>query len=661
MTRDRIIQIVASLILVVSVAGAGAMVPALIDKSERYMLRYTDVSIEGAPPIVALGTAIGALRGLIVDYLWLKVHFMKEKGLYYEVMHDAELITKLQPRFAAVWAFHGHNMAYNISVTTHTQEERWEWVNAGIRLVRNQGLRYNPNDLQLHRELAWWFSHKVDGFSDDAHLFYKTEFAREWHYLLGEPPEEHEARIEWIRAIADAPDTLDEAERRTPGVKALVNRIAEVLDHVRRAENFRPDHRFLRDYGQWRAVTEQSLVAQLLGIEQRWRAADQLFGRFDEIGRDPDAQEAWQTLIQFSRKRVLLDDYNMDPRLMYEYTRDLGPIDWRHPQAHALYWARRGSQLAERRVQRDDDIYKVLNNDRAQIQAMQGLARWGRMSFDPFSSEVPGRFPDQRWVPPIEEMFHELYVKHYEVRGAGGETFINFLQNFMSSAIRELYRSGEWGEAQRLMSRLDELFGTGQEGGAMVGNPKFSLPLDVFVREEIQAEYAFQPHLAPSEVAAALRRGIRVGVLSDRKEVYEQSLHFADAVTEYFRGNEYYNFVTKFGTGRMRDILDELDRSLETAFEQLMRDPTIPLRERLTIWRRIDDFQPRLRHRVYDRVRPHIERQFYGNPLSARFNFEDVFSTPPGMDQARIQLQLEAAERERRRQAEREREAIERR
>lgn len=661
MIRDRLIQLIALTVAITATAGAGTVLPVLIDKSERHVLRYTDVSIEGAPPIVALGTAIGAIRGLIVDYLWLKVHFMKEKGLYYEVMHDAELITRLQPRFAAVWAFHGHNMAYNISVTTHTQEERWEWVNAGIRLVRNDGIRYNPNDLQLHRELAFWFAHKIEGVSDDAHLYYKTEFAREWHFLLGEPPEDHDARIEWIKTVAEAPETLDEAERRTPGVKALVNELAAELENVRRVEHFRPNYEFLHQYGQWKAATQQSAVAQLLGYAEQWRQASPLFRKFDEIADNPEHAEAWETLLQFVRKRVLIDEYNMDPKLMYEFTRDLGPIDWRNAQAHALYWSRRGSILAERRVLREDDVYKVLNNDRTQIQALQGLARWGRMSFDPFSTELPSRFPESRWIETIEDMFHELYVKHYDVRGAGGETFINFLQNFMGSAIRELYRSGEWDKAQALMDRMDEIFGTGQMGGAVGANPVYSLPLDVFVREQVEAEYAFQPHLAPSEVAAAIRRGIRVGVLNDREDVLEQAIIFSQRVTEYFKGNEYYNFVNRFGRGRMNELIDELEGSLQTAFEQLMRDPTVPLRERLTIWRQIDRFQPRLRLQVYDRIQPYIERQFAMNPLSAGFELEEVFPQPPGLDRYRAELARQRAERERRLQEERERETIERR
>ena len=165
---DRLVQTIALCTLAAGITAAGLLQPKMMAISDRDQLRYTDISVDGAPPIVAIGTAIGALRGLIVDYLWIKVTIQKEKGLLYEVMADADLITKLQPRFPEVWSFHGHNMAYNISVMTNTPEERWSWVNAGINLVRDKGIRYNPNDLVLHKELAFWFSHKIDGLADDA-------------------------------------------------------------------------------------------------------------------------------------------------------------------------------------------------------------------------------------------------------------------------------------------------------------------------------------------------------------------------------------------------------------------------------------------------------------------------------------------------------------
>jgi hypothetical protein len=665
MTGDRLVQALAALVMVVAVIAAGSTLPVLNEKSDHYSLRYTDVTIEGAPPFIALGTAIGALRGIIVDYLWIKVNLARERGLFFEVMHDADLITKLQPRFAAVWAFHGHNMAYNISVATHTQEERWEWVNAGIRLVRNQGLRYNPNDLQLHRELAFWFAHKLEGVADDAHPYYKTEFCREWHFLLGEPPEDYEDRIAWIGGIAGAPETLDEAERRTPGVRALVDQLRETLSRYRRTGRFDLDQRFLEDYGWWKAATEQSYVAQLLGLEDEMRRNRPMFVAFDALAGDPDLQPQWETLLAHVRKRVLKDEYNMEPERMHRYTKEFGPFDWRHGQSHSFYWSRRGTELGEPRVFTEDNVYRVINNDRVQIQALQDLARWGRISFDPFSNELlPARFPEPRWIDTIEEKFHGLYAKHYGTRGAGGETFIGFLQNFISSAIREAYRSGEMARAQRLMDMMDGLFGSGQSG-AIGRNPKWALPLDVFVREETFDQYQYQPHLAPSEVAASLRFGLRMGVGRNQPEIFWHTIQFANEVTRYFQENEYNDHWNKFGRGRIRELISQLHDSLEIAFLQFIADPTLPLQERLTVWRQIDQFEPELRRqlrlRTYDRLLPAVERQFEQHALSHRFELAQMFPAPRGIEQFRIRQAQEQARREAQLEEQRRRDAIERR
>ncbi len=669
MTRDRVIQIIAAVVLIASLGGAGTVLPRLLRLSDEHSLRYTDVSVDGAPPIVAIGTAIGALRGLIVDYLWIKVHLNKEKGLFFEVMADTDLITRLQPRFASVWAFHGHNMAYNISVATHTEQERWEWVNAGIRLVRNKGMRYNPNDLNLHRELAWWFAHKIEGVADDAHLYYKTEFCREWHYLLGQPPDDYENRIAWIKEIADAPESLGEAERRTPGVLALVDRLKEELAPFQQTgETFDLNFRFLRTYAEWQAVKEHSAVAQLLGYEEEFRRTRPLFVIFDDLASDPELHDVWKTLILHVRKRVLKDEYNMDPHLMHRFTVEYGPLDWRHGEAHALYWSTRGMELGEARVRAwgQEEVYRILNNDRIRLQSMQALARWGRISFDPFSSELPARFPEPRWIDTIMREWELAYSKHYNTRGGGGETFITFMQNFMGSAIRELYRSGEWAEAQKFMDRLDELYGTGQLHGPMGATWTYKLPLDVFVREQIQDQYAFQPHLAPSEVAASLRYALRVGVGQNRPEVYEQALRFADSVTEFFQGNRYNDFVNKFGRGRMSELIGDLRDSLPTALLLLMADPSVPLHERLTIWRQIEDVQinnegTEARRMVYDQLRPAIARQFRSNPLSRRYALEQLFPEPPGMAAYRIRDAERRRIEEQRLQEERDRSDIRRR
>ncbi|MHC4947137.1 MAG: hypothetical protein ACYTG1_02590 [Planctomycetota bacterium] len=652
MQRDRLVQLVALVVLLASGAACGALLPSIINESDERALRYTNVSVEGAPPFVALGTAIGALRGVIVDYLWIKVHIMKEKGLFYEVMADAELITRLQPRFAAVWAFHGHNMAYNISVATYTLEERWEWVNAGIRLVRNEGLRYNPNDMVLHKELAFWFAHKIEGVSDDAHLFYKREFCREWHGILGQPPEGHEEMIEWMQAIADAPASLQEAEARAPGVAAIVEQLRGAFPVGQEQFRFALDAGFLTQYAFWQAVTGQSEVARIMGYEQEVRTSP-YFEVFTEVATDPARAEAWETLIRHVRRRVLEDEYNMSPQRMADYTRTLGPLDWRHGQAHALYWSRRGSELGQGRVNRED-VYKVINTDRIQMQAMQALARSGRITFDWFSNEMPSRFPDPRWIDVIDREWDSFYVKHYDTRGWGGDTFIGFLENFMGSAIREWYRSGEHERAQRMLDKLDERFGS----GAVPPSPKYQIPLDVFVKNEVFDQYQAQPFLAPSEVAASLRYGLRVGVGMDRKEVWEEAKAFAFQVTEFFKNNEWYDYRNQFGVGRIADLIGQLDQSRDIAFIQLMTDPSMSMEERMRVWQNIDRYERDLRLRTYDVIMPALARQYEATALARQVPLAEAFPEPPGLEIFRRQRAAERLREQEAAEAARERDEI---
>lgn len=641
MARDRLVQLAALVLALACFVGAGVLLPRAVRTSEAAGLRYTDVAVEGAPPIVALGTAIGALRGLIVDYLWIRLTMMKEKGLFYEIMADADLITKLQPRFPQVWAFHGHNMAYNVSVMTNTPEERWEWVRAGIDLVRNRGLRYNPNDLVLHRELAFWFGHKIDGISDDAHLHYKREFAREWHLLLGPPPVDHAGREAWIRRVAEAPRTLEEAEVRTPGVKALVDRLVQATGDSDVA-GLELDRRLLLAHGEWEAI-RTSPYARLLELEPQLRASSPLFRAIDSIFADPAVQPQVQTLLDFLRRKVLIDEYNMDPGLMHRYTADVGPLDWRHPQAHAFYWARKGTEMGEERVVDPNDIYKIINNDRAQIHAMQAMARSGTMSVDPYSGDNPGRLSDPRWIKVIDRYFRELYDKHYGSRGSGGDTFTDFHENFMTSAVRELYRAGDVQGAQEILDELDRLYGR----GGLVPNTKYARDLKTFVDETTVGEYEFQPDVARSDVYAALTRGFREGLLLNRPKVLEDARVFARDLIDYFKNSRYFDFVNRFGEGRIADLIGDLEASERVVLQQVMTDRTLPLIERLTIYNRAPE---EFRRRVYDLVRPQIEAEFAQSPMSRTLTLAQVLPEPPGMEAQRAEMAREAAEKQRERE-----------
>ena len=142
----------------------------------------------------ALIVALGAFRGIYVDYLWIQADMRKDKGQFFDALQKAKKITELQPRFAAVWEFQAWNMAYNISVAMPADQwqERWKWVRNGYELLRDEGIKKNPKVISLYRYLAWIFQHKISYVADDCHKHYKRELALSIRPLLGLNPTREE-------------------------------------------------------------------------------------------------------------------------------------------------------------------------------------------------------------------------------------------------------------------------------------------------------------------------------------------------------------------------------------------------------------------------------------------------------------------------------------
>src|SRR5439155_8291698 len=135
---------------------------------------------ESAPPVLAFTTvALGGFRGLIANALWIRATDLQDEDKFFEMVQLADWITKLQPHFVTVWVHQAWNMAYNISVKFSNPYDRWLWVQRGIELLRDEGLRYNRQEPLIYRELAWYFQHKIGADLDDAHFVYKQYWADE--------------------------------------------------------------------------------------------------------------------------------------------------------------------------------------------------------------------------------------------------------------------------------------------------------------------------------------------------------------------------------------------------------------------------------------------------------------------------------------------------
>jgi hypothetical protein len=217
--RARLIQCGALLLAVALVYSATRYSPQInAGRRQLDVFGAQDVSKSTPPQYAFAIQALGAFRSLIVNIAFIRAETLKEEGRYYDAMQLASWICQFQPRFPTVWEFHAWNMAWNISVTTFTAEERWNWVYNGVKLLRDQGIPLNPRAINLYKELAWIFNDKMGGMMDDFHWAYKREWAWQMHLVLGPRPQPLQAKSgsgQPPNALIDVTDdTLAEVARR---------------------------------------------------------------------------------------------------------------------------------------------------------------------------------------------------------------------------------------------------------------------------------------------------------------------------------------------------------------------------------------------------------------------------------------------------------------
>ena len=129
-------------------------------------------------PVMAEGllAALGGLRSVAAEVVWFRADRLQEEGRYVELAQLASVLAFLEPHTPEVWSHAAWNLAYNVSVMMPSAEDRWRWVQAGIRLLRDEGLRLNPDSTELCRQLAWMFELKIGTDLDAAAATYREKW-----------------------------------------------------------------------------------------------------------------------------------------------------------------------------------------------------------------------------------------------------------------------------------------------------------------------------------------------------------------------------------------------------------------------------------------------------------------------------------------------------
>jgi len=472
-------------ICVVCVVLAGAMLTGAglqldsINAHRKEMKLIVNEPLENAPPSLAFATvAMGAFRGLVVDVLWMRADKLKEEGQFFDARQLAEWITALQPRFAAVWEFHAWNMAYNISVAIPASqpEQRWRWVKNGYELLRDKGIPLNPKAINLYRELGRIFQHKIGDVADDAHKYYKLQLALAIEPLLGSADNKYfdemvAAPKQWAEIVAD------------PNIEQLVGRLKAADSAFAKSE---PDE-FISNY---------------LSLRQNAGRFASTAGQAIDAFRGSKALERFDV---FARAYELRNGWKLEPELMRELNNTYGPteaadpnvhvpLDWRHPDSHALYWAIKGLKIVAQDQGREIEAAET-NADRMVAHALQNLFRNGKLFIYSVPVEVPSEDSSQ---PPQVRMLKEVFLrpdlrmfdaynksalaiieKYKESERAGRqESLENGHRNMLINALLMFYQSGHKEQAQRIYGELRRLY----------PRPDFDVPLLEFARARMLEE-----------------------------------------------------------------------------------------------------------------------------------------------------------------------------
>lgn len=650
--KDRLIILAALAGMALSFAAASWVMGPINQMRSDLQLTANRETLAGMPPRIAFTYAMmGSFRGLMVDVLWGRATKLKEEGKFYEAMQLSSWICDLQPRFAQVWAFHAWNMAYNISVATHTERERWMWVRAGIELLRDRGIPLNPASTQLYRELAWIFLHKVGQFSDDMHYYYKRELAREWHEVLGPPPPgPTQAVLDAFAPIAEAYQVI--AASRTGDLGAQLDLFTaehpEVLPLV--ADLRRMDWALEVDLLRTMTRLRDRSASLQAGI---W-PADRAIGDSDRemaLARwlrevDRDTPEARDALLAFLTARVLSAHYHMDPSFMYELMRgewlslednermrSLGfddpaspkplPLDWRHPAAHGLYWSALGVRVAEdaRSTELDDTRFQILNTDRNTLHALQALTHNGRITYDPVTGYYT-QLPDARFIRGYERAVITAgsRIGGAYLRSAAPDSFKSGHENFLIWATQLAYVYGSMEQARQLYQRLATTYGKFQHDRV----ERYSQPLDQFMLAHM-TENLTSIDDATQFISGQLTQALIEGYANGNPPLARRRFELAQEVHRWYTKKQARE--TFGATVRHRNALPSLSQMQVDVFQQMLLLPAGGVNPLLKarVWRNAPEA---LKRRVFDRVRAPLYQQAQQVGLDPR----RAFPEPPGMD-----------------------------
>ncbi|MCO6435628.1 MAG: hypothetical protein J5J06_00895 [Phycisphaerae bacterium] len=612
------VQLVAGALALFSLIGAGLLMgPINTIRKERQFVINPE-TIAGLPPELELMNKLGTFRALAIDWAAIRAERLKMEGKTYEALELHKAVCRLAPRMPKLWVFAAWNMAYNISVSQYSPEQRWQWVQNGIKLLRDEGIQYNPRSVTLYKELAWIYWHKIGDVMDDEHRNYKRALAVDMERVLGPPPITltDEEYFDWFREVADAPTDFDAFLRRDVAVKALAEQFEQL--------GLGPDENLLDFVA--RTIRPETQAWQLLKDRD---VLDSTVRRRLEILQDPANAAARDRLLGALRSKILREKFKLDPsRMLRLMVERYGPLDWRNAYSHTVYWATLGTEVAEgyANVDRNDEI----NTARNVLFALHSMVMGGRIvlwpNFDePFDSYIEFS-TDPRLIPYLYDEYLRLGKKYFGdredfVEGTAGPVFRNGFVSAMENWIQVLYFEG----GEKNLALAENFYAWLRKNNPHPDGStqeRYTKTVQEFVLGDV-LDQLHTHRAAAGLVRTFIKRALKELGLG-LTEAGVSSLRHARLAHRYWEKDA----ADIKRTDRLR--LPPIRIMLRDQIEEMMREPQLAALFKVRLWNALPVEQ---RQMTFDRLRPYFEQLCASQ--RPPWDVEKALPEPPGMEEYR--------------------------
>ncbi len=146
---------------------------------------------------------LGGFNGLGADIMFIYAQMLKDEKRYDELPTLASLIVKLQPDYTDTISFWSHELSFNISLLYGDYSQRWEWIQRGINLLKDDALP-NHECSKYYLEIGNIYRLRIGEVIEPADDYFKTLLALQIQSIIGDYD---------MELLAEDPELIETAGR----------------------------------------------------------------------------------------------------------------------------------------------------------------------------------------------------------------------------------------------------------------------------------------------------------------------------------------------------------------------------------------------------------------------------------------------------------------